>query len=144
MDNNPILRIATKILFAPIILFGLYVQFHGDFGPGGGFQAGVIVASAFILYAIVFGLEKGKELFPLSINIFLLALGGILYGGVGIASMMLGDEFLSYNVLGSSQQAGQHIGILIVEFGVGLTVSNVMIALFYAFASFESSNGEKK
>jgi multicomponent Na+:H+ antiporter subunit B len=144
MDNNPILRIATKILFAPIILFGLYVQFHGDFGPGGGFQAGVIVASAFILYAIVFGLEKGKELFPLSINIFLLALGGILYGGVGIASMMLGDEFLSYNVLGSSQQAGQHIGILLVEFGVGLTVSNVMIALFYAFASFESSNGEKK
>ena len=144
MDNNPILRIATKILFAPIILFGLYVQFHGDFGPGGGFQAGVIVASAFILYAIVFGLEKGKELFPLSINIFLLALGGILYGGVGIASMMLGDEFLSYNVLGSSQQAGQHIGILLVEFGVGLTGSNVMIALFYAFASFESSNGEKK
>jgi len=144
MDNNPILRIATKILFAPIILFGLYVQFHGDFGPGGGFQAGVIIASAFILYAIVFGLEKGKELFPLSINIFLLALGGILYGGVGIASMMLGDEFLSYNVLGSSQQAGQHIGILLVEFGVGLTVSNVMIALFYAFASFESSNGEKK
>ncbi|MBL6679866.1 MAG: Na(+)/H(+) antiporter subunit B [Candidatus Puniceispirillales bacterium] len=144
MDNNPILRIATKILFAPIILFGLYVQFHGDFGPGGGFQAGVIVASAFILYAIVFGLEKGKELFPLSINLFLLALGGILYGGVGIASMMLGDEFLSYNVLGSSQQAGQHIGILLVEFGVGLTVSNVMIALFYAFASFESSNGEKK
>ena len=60
MDNNPILRIATKILFAPIILFGLYVQFHGDFGPGGGFQAGVIVASAFILYAIVFGLEKGR------------------------------------------------------------------------------------
>src|SRR6056300_620123 len=144
MDKNPILRIATKILFAPIILFGLYVQFHGDFGPGGGFQAGVIVASAFILYAIVFGLEKGKELFPLSINLFLLALGGILYGGVGIASMMLGDEFLSYNVLGSSQQAGQHIGILLVEFGVGLTVSNVMIALFYAFASFESSNGEKK
>ena len=144
MDNNPILRIATKILFAPIILFGLYVQFHGDFGPGGGFQAGVIVASAFILYAIVFGLEKGKELFPLSINLFFLALGGILYGGVGIASMMLGDEFLSYNVLGSSQQAGQHIGILLVEFGVGLTVSNVMIALFYAFASFESSNGEKK
>lgn len=144
MDNNPILRIATKILFAPIILFGLYVQFHGDFGPGGGFQAGVIVASAFILYAIVFGLEKGKELFPLSINLFLLALGGILYGGVGIASMMLGDEFLSYNVLGSSQQAGQHIGILLVEFGVGLTVSNVMIALFYAFASFELSNGEKK
>lgn len=143
MDKNPILRIATKILFAPIILFGLYVQFHGDFGPGGGFQAGVIVASAFILYAIVFGLEKGKKLFPLNINVFLLALGGILYGGVGVASMLLGEEFLSYNVLGTTNQAGQHIGILLVEFGVGLTVSNVMIALFYAFADFKTS-GETK
>ncbi len=143
MDKNPILRIATKILFAPIILFGLYVQFHGDFGPGGGFQAGVIVASAFILYEIVFCLEKCKEIFPLNINLFLLALGGILYGGVGIASMLLGEEFLSYNVLGTSNQAGQHIGILLVEFGVGLTVSNVMIALFYAFADFKTS-GETK
>lgn len=143
MDKNPILRIATKILFAPIILFGLYVQFHGDFGPGGGFQAGVIIASAFILYAIVFGSEKGKELFPLNINLFLLALGGILYGGVGIASMLLGEEFLSYNLLGTTNQAGQHIGILLVEFGVGLTVSNVMIALFYAFTDFKTS-GETK
>ena len=63
MHNNPILRISTKILFAPIILFGLYVQFHGDFGPGGGFQAGVIVASAFILYSLVFGIEAGKNYF---------------------------------------------------------------------------------
>jgi len=137
MHNNPILRISTKILFAPIILFGLYVQFHGDFGPGGGFQAGVIVASAFILYSLVFGIEAGKKLFPSTINLVLLALGGIIYGGVGIVSMILGDEFLAYNILGSSPQSGQHIGILLVEFGVGLTVSNVMIALFNAFASYD-------
>jgi len=138
MHENPILRVCTKILFAPIILFGLYVQFHGDFGPGGGFQAGVIVASAFILYTIVFGLEKGKKLFPSNINLLLLALGGIIYGGVGIASIFLGEEFLSYNPLGSTAQSGQHIGILLVEFGVGLTVSNVMIALFNAFIGFKS------
>ena len=138
MHNNPILRISTKILFAPIILFGLYVQFHGDFGPGGGFQAGVIVASAFILYSLVFGIEAGKKLFPSNVNLILLAFGGILYGGVGIVSMILGDEFLAYNILGSSPQSGQHIGILLVEFGVGLTVSNVMIALFNAFASYDN------
>ena len=55
--------------------------------------------------------------------------------------MFLGEEFLSYNVLGSSPQSGQHIGILLVEFGVGLTVSNVMIALFNAFAGFKSGKG---
>ncbi len=142
MNENPILRVSTKILFAPIILFGLYVQFHGDFGPGGGFQAGVIVASAFILYSIVFGVDEGKKLLPSNINLFLLALGGLLYGGVGIASMLLGEEFLSYNILGSSPQSGQHIGILLIEFGVGLTVSNVMIALFNAFVSFKSGKNK--
>jgi multicomponent Na+:H+ antiporter subunit B len=141
MYKNPILRICTKILFAPIILFGLYVQFHGDFGPGGGFQAGVIVASAFILYSIVFGLKEGKKLLPEKINLFLLALGALIYAGVGVTSIILGETFLSYNSLGTNAQSGQHIGILLVEFGVGLTVSNVMISLFNSFASYELDKG---
>ena len=62
----------------------------------------------------------------------------MLYGVVGIVSMILGEEFLSYNILGSTPQSGQHVGILLVEFGVGLTVSNVMIALFNAFVGFKS------
>jgi len=141
MYKNPILRICTKILFAPIILFGLYVQFHGDFGPGGGFQAGVIVASAFILYSIVFGLREGKKLLPEKINLFLLALGALIYAGVGITSIILGEPFLSYNSLGTNAQSGQHFGILLVEFGVGLTVSNVMISLFNSFAGYELDKG---
>ena len=44
MDHHLILRVVTKILIAPILLYGLYVQFHGDYSPGGGFQAGVIFA----------------------------------------------------------------------------------------------------
>jgi len=52
--ENPVFKIVSKILFGPIIIYGLYVQFHGDYGPGGGFQAGVIVAAAFILYSIIF------------------------------------------------------------------------------------------
>ena len=141
MYKNPILRVCTKVLFAPIILFGLYVQFHGDYGPGGGFQAGVIIASAFILYSIVFGLEEGKRLLPEKINLFLLVLGALLYGGVGITSMLLGETFLSYNILGTSAQSGQHLGILLVEFGVGLTVCNVMISLFNSFAGYKSDKG---
>ena len=141
MYKNPILRVCTKVLFAPIILFGLYVQFHGDYGPGGGFQAGVIIASAFILYSVVFGLEEGKRILPEKINLFLLALGALIYGGVGIISMLLGENFLSYNILGTSAQSGQHLGILLVEFGVGLTVCNVMISLFNSFAGYKSDKG---
>ena len=56
MNSFPIIRIVTKILIPYILLFAMYVQFHGDFGPGGGFQAGVIFASALILYGLVYGL----------------------------------------------------------------------------------------
>ena len=54
MQHHLILRVVSKLLIPPILLFALYVQFHGDFGPGGGFQAGVIFAVAFILYGLVF------------------------------------------------------------------------------------------
>ena len=48
MKHNLILRVIVKFLFPVIALFAFYVQFHGDYGPGGGFQAGVILSVAFI------------------------------------------------------------------------------------------------
>ena len=56
-----VLRIVGKALVPFILLFALYVQFHGDYGPGGGFQAGVIFAAAFVLYALVFGLSAARR-----------------------------------------------------------------------------------
>ena len=136
MKHNPVFRVVAKILFAPIIMFGLYVQFHGDFGPGGGFQAGVIIAAAFILHALVFGLDAGRRILPLSVNIWMMVLGVLIYGGTGVATMMKGGLFLDYTALTGSVGSGQHLGILLVEFGVGLTVTSVMLALFHAFAGF--------
>ena len=136
MKHNPVFRVVAKILFAPIIMFGLYVQFHGDFGPGGGFQAGVIIAAAFILHALVFGLDAGRRIVPLSVNIWMMVLGVLIYGGTGVATMMKGGLFLDYTTLTGSVGSGQHLGILLVEFGVGLTVTSVMLVLFHAFAGF--------
>ena len=62
--DHLILRVTTKLLFAPILLFALYVQFHGDYGPGGGFRAGVIFAVSFILHALVFGLDQTQKAMP--------------------------------------------------------------------------------
>ena len=42
MRHNVILRVVSKLLIPVILMFALYVQWHGDFGPGGGFQAGTI------------------------------------------------------------------------------------------------------
>ena len=136
MKQNPVFRVVAKILFAPIIMFGLYVQFHGDYSPGGGFQAGVIIAAAFILHAIVFGLQAGRKIVSARINLWMMVFGVSLYGGVGVVSMAKGGLFLGYTALTGSVATGQHIGILLVELGVGLTVTSVMLAVFHAFAGF--------
>ena len=134
MIDNPVLRIIAKIIIPMILLFALYVQFHGDFGPGGGFQAGVIFAAGFILYGLVFGTEALRSAVPPAALRLLTALGLLLFAGVGAITMLAGSDYLAYNALAQDPVAGQHLGILIVEFGVGVTVSAVMITIFLAFA----------
>ncbi len=137
MIDQIILKVAAKLLIPVILLFGLYVQFHGDFGPGGGFQAGVIMAAAFILYGITFGLENAKKVLPTGLVRFLSALGVLIFAGVGVVTMILGAEFLNYNVLRHDPEHGQHLGILLVEIGVLVTVFGVMVTIFYMFAGRE-------
>lgn len=66
MHRKHILRTVSKIIAPFILLFALYVQFHGDYGPGGGFQAGVIFASVFILYALIYGMDNARRVLPLT------------------------------------------------------------------------------
>jgi multicomponent Na+:H+ antiporter subunit B len=135
MEDRVILRVAAKILIPFILMFALYVQFHGDFGPGGGFQAGVIFAAGFILYGLIYGLETAKRVLPLGFAWFCGALGVLIYAGVGVVTLFLGGEFLNYGVLvADDPEHGQHWGILLVELGVLTTVFGVMVAIFYAFA----------
>ena len=136
MKHNPILRVTSKILIAPMMLYGFYVQFHGDFGPGGGFQAGVIIAAALILYGLIFGLYSLKQAAPPHIVHGLMGLGVLIFGGVGVVAWTKGGEFLNYSTLLADEAKGQHWGILIVEFGVGVTVASTILGLFMAFAGF--------
>lgn len=118
------------------MLFAFYVQFHGDYSPGGGFQAGVIMAVGIIIYGIVFDMEHAKKVLPPWFVHKMLAFGVLLYIFTGVISFFRGQNFLDYSALSPhSPTHGQHYGILIIELGVGITVSGVMIAIFYAFAS---------
>ena len=134
MTHNLILRVVSKSLIPLIILFALYVQFHGDFGPGGGFQAGVIMSAAIILYALVFGLDAAEQVIPTPLLRILASLGVVIYAGVGIVSLFFGGNYLNYSVLADNQIAGQHLGILLVELGVGITVFSVMLIIYFTFA----------
>ena len=133
MKHNLVLRFITKYLFPVIALFALYVQFHGDYGPGGGFQAGVILSVAFILYAMVFGMETIEQVLPLGVLRILASTGVLIYSGTGVATLLMGGNFLDYDILLQRPIQGQHIGIMVIELGVGSTVSAVMLIIFYAF-----------
>ncbi len=134
MKDYLVLRVIAKLLISFTILFALYVQFHGDFGPGGGFQAGVIAAAAMIFYAIIYGLPAARSVVPSWLVEVMIAAGVLLYAGVGVAGLLLGGNYLDYFVLDIDPVAGQHRGIFWVEAGVLITVAGVMLKIFYMFA----------
>lgn len=142
MRDNVILRVGTKVLVPPILLYALYVHFHGDYSPGGGFQAGVILASGFILYALVFGLASLQRVLPAAAIRVLAALGVLIFSGTGVVTVLRGGNFLGYNALRHDPHHAQELGIILVELGVLTTVFGVMILIFYAFAGRREARGE--
>jgi multicomponent Na+:H+ antiporter subunit B len=134
MRLDTILRVATKFILPLMLLFALYVQFHGDYGPGGGFQAGVIASATIILYGLIYGLPAALRMVPAAVVETLIPLGVLIYTSVGIAGMLTGGNFLYYSRLAHDQVHGQEWGVFLVEAGVFVTVFSTMLAIFYAFA----------
>ncbi|MDH5245331.1 MAG: Na(+)/H(+) antiporter subunit B [Betaproteobacteria bacterium] len=134
MKHYLVLRVIAKLLIPFMLLFALYVQFHGDYGPGGGFQAGVIVAATIIFYAVIFGLPTARRVVPETVLETMMAAGVLIYAGVGVAGLLLGGNYLDYFVLDHDPVHGQERGIFWVEAGVAITVSGVMLKIFYMFA----------
>ena len=137
MKDNAVLRVISKIIIPVILLFALYVQFHGDFGPGGGFQAGVIFAAGVILYGLVFGVEAVIRVVSPMVLRTMIAAGLLRFTGGGFVTMVGGGRYLDYNVLSEEPLSGQHLGVFLVELGVGISVAAVMITVFIAFAGRE-------
>ncbi len=130
-----IIEFITRKMIPFIQLYALYVVAHGDLGPGGGFQGGVIFGTSIILYIIVFGMEKGKRLLPLKITDFLGSLGVLIYAGVGILCIVFGGEYLEYTKLPfKNPHLAAHLGIFAIETGVAITVSAVMVVFIFDIA----------
>jgi len=134
-DDQRVQRHAAKTLMPFILLYALYVQFHGDFGAGGGFQAGVIFAAGLVLYDLVFGHLHTRRVVKAGLLVRLAALGVLIYGGVGVYSLLAGKPYLDYSALAQDPVHGQHLGILLVELGVGLTVFSAITLIYFAFSA---------
>jgi len=150
-DHHVVLRVTAKLLIPLVALFAFYVQFHGDLGAGGGFQAGVIMAVAVILHALVFGLRETMDALSPRLARSIASIGVLLYAAVGLVCIVNGGDFLDYDHLfppqveaaipgwlaggaDYAQHWGQHIGVMAIELGVLLTVAATMVSMFYSFA----------
>ena len=133
MKDHLVLRVVTKFIIPLILMFALYVQLHGEYSPGGGFQAGVIFASAFVVHCLIYGYENTEKVISIDTLRILASFGVLLYAGVGVATILNGGVFLDYDVLSKDPVSGQKLGILIIELGVGITVFSAMLLIFYIF-----------
>ncbi len=134
MKRLLVLRVIAKELIPFMLLFALYVQFHGELGPGGGFQAGVIIAATVVFYAIIFGLPTARKVVPDWLVETMMPLGVLVYAGVGFAGLLFGGNYLDYFVLDPDPVHGQERGVFWIEVGVAITVAGVMLKIFYMFA----------
>ncbi|HKZ72124.1 MAG TPA: Na(+)/H(+) antiporter subunit B [Nitrospirota bacterium] len=135
MKDNIIVRTISRILIPFIQIYSLYVLAHGDLGPGGGFQGGVIIASSIILYVMVFGIEEGRKRVSEKTCDLLNPSGVLIYAGVGVAALLGGGVYLEYAALPiEPAHLASHLGIYGIEIGVFITVSAVMMTIFFETA----------
>lgn len=131
MKDLVVLRMIAKWNIPFMVVFGLYVQTHGELGPGGGFQAGVILAAAFILYGMVYSAEEMRRIIPRRITDATAALGVLFYACVGVYAMLEGYNFLDHTAVMPSDPGSAEVwGMTLVEYAVGLTVASVMLTIF--------------
>jgi len=132
--NNIVLKTITRLLFPFIIIYGIYIIFHGHLSPGGGFAGGTIIGAGFVLRALAF--EKGKNIKILPYSIIKKAesmsmLWLVLLGMLGI--------FFAHSFLSNTQsiipigKPGYLLSgglILLLNLGIGLKVAATIVSIF--------------
>ena len=137
--GSPVLDAASRLLVPFMWLFAAYVLIHGHDSPGGGFQSGVILAASIILLRLVRGRESVSVL---SSNgaLTLACAGPLLYGGIGLTSLVFGGNFLDYSAsplpMGMDPARVRAIGTLGIEAGVMVGVTGVLVLIFDTLASW--------
>ena len=131
--ENPVVEGVSRFLVPFIQIFALYVITHGHYGPGGGFQGGVILAASMMLLRLSLGEDYEHRRFSPWAATCVAAIGILIYAFAGLVPMVFGGRFLDYAYLpipGLSPAELRYHGILIVESGVGMVVWGTLVSLF--------------
>ncbi len=134
--DSLIVQTLSRPLLPLIQLYGLYVLFFGQYGPGGGFVGGVILGASMILMVLVFGVDASQSVME-RIVFHADGLGLLLFAGVGGLCLILGGEFLNYaavDVFGLEVPSRRSLGIVMTQVGVALDVAVTAISIVYSLS----------
>ncbi len=133
--GGPDVKAMIPMIVPFILVYAVYVLFHGEVSLGGGFQAGALIALAYILYAMVAGLKISRVKVTQHFALCLAALGVMIYALTGFVPMLFGGNFLEYEKLPIPvHEIGElHAhGILLIEIGVTLCVGATIVTILEA------------
>lgn len=133
--EHRVIRTISRVLIPFIQLYALYVIAHGELGPGGGFQGGVILGSSIILYVLAYGMVEGRKRISEKVGDLLSSTGVLIYAFVGVLTLLAGGAYLEYTAMPlPTEKLASSLGIYGIEIGVGMTVATVMITIFFETA----------
>lgn len=89
-----ILRTATRFLMSLLVLFSLFLLLRGHNAPGGGFSGGLVVAAAFALYAIAYGVVAARWALVVDPHLCIGA-GLLLAASSGMLALLRGQPFMT-------------------------------------------------
>lgn len=146
--DSVLVRTLGHIVIPIAQLFGAYVLVFGQYGPGGGFVGGVVVAASMIMAILIFGVDSSDSVLARKL-LHGDGLGLLLFGGVGGLCLIGGGQFLNYSFLqipGFDEASQHYIGILLTQLGVAMdvAVTGVSIAISLSFEEDELSQDEVK
>jgi multicomponent Na+:H+ antiporter subunit B len=116
------------------VLFGFYIGLHGQLTPGGGFQAGVILATAPVLVYLAQNTTAFSRITSHPIMEFIEALGAGSYAIIGMAALVLGLPLLTnYVPLGETGDVFSSGTIALISAFVGVEVTAAFLLVAYTY-----------
>jgi multicomponent Na+:H+ antiporter subunit B len=145
--DSIIVQSLGRFLIPVVQIFGLYVLFFGQYGPGGGFVGGVILGAGMILSILIFGHNASRSQLAKKI-LHGDGVGMLIYAGVGGLCLIGGGEFLNYadlEIPGLEIASRRYLGILLTQIGVAVDVAVTVVSIVLSLSAEEivedSANG---
>ena len=140
--TSSILQTATRFLMPLLLLFAVFLLLRGHNEPGGGFVGGLVVASAFVLYSIAYGVAASRRALLVGPQT-LLGVGLLVAAGSGVPGMLSGQPFMTaaWTTVDDGPLAIAVGTPLVFDLGVFLAVIGVVLTIVFTLGDVSQAGG---